>query len=216
MRVLNFKVTNIKKKKKSPTLNFKVNKNQVLNFKIKKRQVIDFKVNWQWQWPLCMTSFRYSPVHMDPVTGCHEVPCHLSSVAGWTCSAARMDGWTIFAKSHHKTCMEVVGCGVKVVCPPWLLILLLRTTNTENKNNQHNKKNVVEFCVKREDLISPMYGGNKVRTLQHQLAVCESRRDDVGKDQETTTYAAAFPQLVSVGTGGSNQVVVGTGVAGAN
>ena len=93
------------------------------------------------------------------------------------------------------------------VCPPWLLILLLRTTNTENKNNQHNKKNVVEFCVKREDLISPMYGGNKVRTLQHQLAVCESRRDDVGKDQETTTYAAAFPQLVSVGTGGSNQVV---------
>ena len=44
MRVLNFKATNIKKKKKSPTLNFKVNKNQVLNFKIKKRQVIDFKV----------------------------------------------------------------------------------------------------------------------------------------------------------------------------
>ena len=44
VRVLNFKVTNIKKKKKSPTLNFKVNKNQVLNFKIKKRQAIDFKV----------------------------------------------------------------------------------------------------------------------------------------------------------------------------
>jgi len=85
------------------------------------------------------------------------------------------------------------------------------TTNTENKNNQHNKKNVVEFCVKREDLISPMYGGNKVRTLQHQLAVCESRRDGVDdKDQETTTTttsAAAFRQLVSVGTGGSNQVV---------
>ena len=40
MRVLNFKVTNIKKKKKSPTLNFKVNKNQVLNFKIKKGQVM--------------------------------------------------------------------------------------------------------------------------------------------------------------------------------
>ena len=45
MRVINFKVTNIKKKKKSPTLNFKVNKNQVLNFKTKKRQVIDFKVH---------------------------------------------------------------------------------------------------------------------------------------------------------------------------
>jgi len=44
VRVLNFKVTNIKIKIKSPTLNFKINKNQVLNFKIKKRQVIDFKV----------------------------------------------------------------------------------------------------------------------------------------------------------------------------
>jgi len=44
VRVLNFKVTDMKKKKKSPTLNFKINKNQVLNFKIKKRQVIDFKV----------------------------------------------------------------------------------------------------------------------------------------------------------------------------
>jgi hypothetical protein len=43
-RVLNFKVTNIKKKKKNQVLNFKGNKNQVLNFKIKKRQVIDFKV----------------------------------------------------------------------------------------------------------------------------------------------------------------------------
>ena len=88
VRVLNFKVTNIKKKKKSPTLNFKVNKNQVLNFKIKKRQGIDFKVNWQWQWPLCMTSFRYSPVHMDPVTGCHAI--YLLSPVGL--AAARMDG----------------------------------------------------------------------------------------------------------------------------
>ena len=54
VRVLNFKVKNkfftlklstlFKKKKKSPTLNFKVNKNQGLNFKIKKRKVIDFKV----------------------------------------------------------------------------------------------------------------------------------------------------------------------------
>ena len=131
---------------------------------------------------------------------------------------------TIFAKSHIKTCMEDGGRWVRrqrhLFCAPHgyycTITTIVRTTNTENKNNQHNKKNVVEFCVKREDLISPMYGGNKVRTLQHQLAVCESRRDDVGKDQETTTYAAAFRQLVSVGTGGSNQVVVGTGVAGAN
>jgi 1-aminocyclopropane-1-carboxylate deaminase/D-cysteine desulfhydrase-like pyridoxal-dependent ACC family enzyme len=55
-----------------------------------------------------------------------------------------------------------------------------------------------EFLVKREDLISPIYGGNKVRTLQHQLAVCESRRDG----GETS-----FRQLVSCGTGGSNQVL---------
>ena len=57
----------------------------------------------------------------------------------------------------------------------------------------------LEFYVKREDLICPStYGGNKVRTLQHQLAVCEARREN----GET-----AFRQLVSVGTGGSNQVV---------
>jgi hypothetical protein len=29
----------------------------------------------------------------------------------------------------------------------------------------------LEILVKREDLLSPLYGGNKVRTLQHQLAV---------------------------------------------
>jgi len=56
----------------------------------------------------------------------------------------------------------------------------------------------VSFLVKREDLISRRYGGNKVRTLQHQLAVCEARRESGER---------AFRQLVSVGTGGSNQVV---------
>ena len=35
----------------------------------------------------------------------------------------------------------------------------------------------LQFYIKREDLISEQYGGNKVRTLQHQLAVCEARRD---------------------------------------
>jgi hypothetical protein len=56
----------------------------------------------------------------------------------------------------------------------------------------------LEFLVKREDLISPLYGGNKVRTLQHQLAICEARRErgDTG-----------FRQLVSIGTGGSNQIL---------
>ena len=57
----------------------------------------------------------------------------------------------------------------------------------------------VEFLLKREDLISDRYGGNKVRTLQHQLAVCEARRDDAKEP--------AFQQLVSIGSGGSNQAV---------
>ncbi|KAL3912257.1 MAG: hypothetical protein SGARI_001255 [Bacillariaceae sp.] len=57
---------------------------------------------------------------------------------------------------------------------------------------------IPKFYVKREDLISPLYGGNKVRTLQHQLAVLEARRErgDV-----------AAKQIVAVGSGGSNQVI---------
>jgi hypothetical protein len=59
-------------------------------------------------------------------------------------------------------------------------------------------KDKLKFYVKREDLISPLYGGNKVRTLQHQLAVLEARRErgDV-----------AAKQIVPLGSGGSNQVV---------
>jgi 1-aminocyclopropane-1-carboxylate deaminase/D-cysteine desulfhydrase-like pyridoxal-dependent ACC family enzyme len=56
----------------------------------------------------------------------------------------------------------------------------------------------MKFYVKREDLISPLYGGNKVRSLQHQLAVLEARR--VRGD-------AAAKQIMAVGSGGSNQVV---------
>mmetsp|Transcript_7317 Transcript_7317/g.11132 ORF Transcript_7317/g.11132 Transcript_7317/m.11132 type:complete len:536 (+) Transcript_7317:151-1758(+) len=57
----------------------------------------------------------------------------------------------------------------------------------------------LHFFVKREDLISTkIYGGNKVRTLQHQLAVCESHLQ---------AGNPAYSQLVTVGTGGSNQVV---------
>ena len=66
-----------------------------------------------------------------------------------------------------------------------------------NSKNGHGKR-VLEFLVKREDLISIVYGGNKVRTLQHQLAVCEAKRE-AGQD--------AYKHLVSVGSGGSNQVV---------
>ena len=32
----------------------------------------------------------------------------------------------------------------------------------------------IAFSVKREDLASAEYGGNKLRTLQHQLAACEA------------------------------------------
>lgn len=56
----------------------------------------------------------------------------------------------------------------------------------------------LSFLLKREDLILDDYGGNKVRTLQHQLAVCEARREGGEK---------AFQQLVSLGSGGSNQVI---------
>ena len=67
------------------------------------------------------------------------------------------------------------------------------------EEENENKETVqLDFLVKREDLISDQYGGNKVRTLQHQLAVCEARRDG----DET-----AFRHLVSCGSGGSNQIV---------
>jgi len=76
------------------------------------------------------------------------------------------------------------------------------TTNSDNhksqQQQQQHQQQQLKFYLKREDLISPLYGGNKVRTLQHQLAVCESRRERGER---------AFRNLVSVGTGGSNQVV---------
>jgi len=52
-------------------------------------------------------------------------------------------------------------------------------------------------CSATPGLASPSYGGNKVRTLQHQLAVCESK------------IASGSPkrELVIFGSGGSNQIV---------
>ena len=55
----------------------------------------------------------------------------------------------------------------------------------------------VEVWAKREDLAHPMYGGNKVRTLQHQLAVIEAR----------SQREARYKEVYVVGSGGSNQVV---------
>eukprot|EP00947_MAST-08B_sp_MAST-8B-sp1_P001538 g1538.t1 len=54
----------------------------------------------------------------------------------------------------------------------------------------------LRFMVKREDLASPFYGGNKVRTLQHQLAVCEARAEK-----------GTCKSMIVLGTGGSNQIV---------
>ena len=56
----------------------------------------------------------------------------------------------------------------------------------------------VHFFVKREDLASPLYGGNKVRTLQHQLAACEAY-----KELEPSTDF----KFCVVGSHGSNQVL---------
>jgi hypothetical protein len=57
-----------------------------------------------------------------------------------------------------------------------------------------------KFFVKREDLCSTdRYGGNKVRTLQHQLGVVEARVKREG-----------LKHLVVVGSGGSNQIVATT------
>ena len=53
------------------------------------------------------------------------------------------------------------------------------------------------FYVKREDLSSPVYGGNKVRTLQHQIAVCEAKNKEIKGGLE----------ILVVGTGGSNQII---------
>ena len=57
--------------------------------------------------------------------------------------------------------------------------------------------NVMKFYVKREDLSSPLYGGNKVRTLQHQIAVCEAKHESAKEGLE----------ILVVGTAGSNQIV---------
>eukprot|EP00510_Aplanochytrium_minuta_P005638 CAMPEP_0184006254 /NCGR_PEP_ID=MMETSP0954-20121128/567_1 /TAXON_ID=627963 /ORGANISM="Aplanochytrium sp, Strain PBS07" /LENGTH=425 /DNA_ID=CAMNT_0026284735 /DNA_START=101 /DNA_END=1378 /DNA_ORIENTATION=- len=58
-------------------------------------------------------------------------------------------------------------------------------------------KKQLRFYVKREDLSSPLYGGNKVRTLQHQLAIIQSRME---KEE-------AVKEVVVLGSSGSNQVV---------
>jgi len=54
----------------------------------------------------------------------------------------------------------------------------------------------ITFWMKREDLSSPIYGGNKVRTLQYQLATCQAHLEQ---------HPSA--KFYVMGSGGSNQVV---------
>lgn len=71
------------------------------------------------------------------------------------------------------------------------------TNNDKDKGAPAPSPRTVTFHVKREDLSSPDYGGNKVRTLQHQLAVIEAKYEQEGQQRD----------LVVFGSGGSNQVV---------
>jgi len=59
----------------------------------------------------------------------------------------------------------------------------------------------VDIWVKREDLSSGSYGGNKVRTLQYSLASFEACVD------ELRANGAALPRLYSMGSFGSNLLV---------
>ncbi len=52
----------------------------------------------------------------------------------------------------------------------------------------------VAFWTKREDLSNPLYGGNKVRTLEHQLAACEAH---IQNHPDARFFV--------LGSGGSNQ-----------
>lgn len=54
----------------------------------------------------------------------------------------------------------------------------------------------VAFWAKREDLSNSLYGGNKVRTLEHQLAACESHNQN-----------HPDARFFVLGSGGSNQCV---------
>jgi hypothetical protein len=71
------------------------------------------------------------------------------------------------------------------------------STKSEEGTTPTTAPGTVAFYVKREDLSSTAYGGNKVRTLQHQLAIIEAKLERGGQQRD----------LVVFGSGGSNQVV---------
>jgi len=65
------------------------------------------------------------------------------------------------------------------------------------------------FQVKREDLSSSLYGGNKVRTLEHQLAVVEANLEASARQGSAEQDMGAVPRgsIGVLGSSGSNQVV---------
>ncbi|CAK5033848.1 unnamed protein product, partial [Aphanomyces euteiches] len=69
----------------------------------------------------------------------------------------------------------------------------VHTARLPNLNGPHKDGH---FFIKREDLSSPLYGGNKVRTLQHQLAACAIHYE---KHPEA--------KFLTIGSSGSNQNV---------
>ena len=62
----------------------------------------------------------------------------------------------------------------------------------------------ISFEIKREDLSSAVYGGQKVRTLQHTLAVVESR---LAAARPGSAEQRALANIGVLGSGGSNQIV---------
>jgi len=93
-------------------------------------------------------------------------------------------------------------------CLAWRSLGALPATPVHTCTMWHEGSEI-SFHVKREDLVSPYYGGNKVRTLQHQLAVCEAKIERAAPADK-----ARLENLDVLGTGGSNQVVA-TAVHGA-
>lgn len=65
-----------------------------------------------------------------------------------------------------------------------------------------SSENEVEFWVKREDLCSESYGGNKVRSMQYSLPCFEAYAEECKANACTGT-----PRLLTMGSAGSNQVV---------
>ena len=89
-----------------------------------------------------------------------------------------------------------------------------RTTRSESSSSSSSgARRTVQFFVKREDLSSPYYGGNKVRTMQFQLAAFHSENErrkkmiKMYKEGPVEGQEGTSNRLVVIGSNGSNQCV---------